>query len=123
MRQEFENPLYDPRYPETGVAPSAGPDSPSNLPPEHPDFSPKEYCPPRMLFPEARIRRKRHASKADDDDELVLPETPTKGKGKAKAEDDNHDIRTMLGRKKENKDDEYQEPVRFYTFYWYPAAD
>ncbi|KAI0825923.1 hypothetical protein BC629DRAFT_1434471 [Irpex lacteus] len=84
VRQEFENPLYDPRYPDTGIAPSGGPDSPSNLPPEHPDFSPKDYCPPRMLFPEARARRKRR-SVVDNDHELVLPETPTKGKGKARA--------------------------------------
>ncbi|KAI0088446.1 hypothetical protein BDY19DRAFT_994334 [Irpex rosettiformis] len=83
VRQEFENPLYDPRYPETGVAPSGGPGSPSNLPPDHPDFSPKDYCPPRILFPEARARRKRHGKVADDDNEFGLPETPTKGKGKA----------------------------------------
>jgi hypothetical protein len=75
--------LYDPRYPETGVAPGGGPDSPSNLPPEHPDFSPKEHCPPRVLFPEARARRKRPAESGDVNEAAVL-RTPTEGKGGSK---------------------------------------
>lgn len=71
--------MYDPSHPETGVPPSR-PDSPSNLAPDDPEFSPKEYCPPRILFPEARTRRKSRADPTSDDDEAVLA-TP-KGKGK-----------------------------------------
>lgn len=111
VRQEFENPLYDPRYPETGVAPSAGPDSPSNLPPEDPEFSPREYCPPRVLFPEARAARRKRRTEADDGPaELVLPQTPTRVKGKAKAK--NVRVQPQPKRQKSEWDtsDEEEEP-------------
>ncbi|KAI0700173.1 hypothetical protein BC835DRAFT_1412192 [Cytidiella melzeri] len=80
VRQEFENPLYDPRYPETGVAPDGGPDSPSNLPPQDPNFSPKEYCPPTVLFREARTQSKRRAEVESDDEHVVEASTRAKGK-------------------------------------------
>lgn len=91
VRQELPNPLYNPDYPETGVAPS-DPQSPSNLPPEDPNFSPKEYCPPKLLFPEARGRAKhkgRVAARVGSDDEaggLHLPETPKPAKKKDRVE-------------------------------------
>ncbi|KAJ3550392.1 hypothetical protein NM688_g5089 [Phlebia brevispora] len=69
VRTEFDNPLYDPRYPETGVAPpDADSDNPSKLPPEHPDFEEEGYCPPKLLFPEAhkKAKRKRRGKSADD---------------------------------------------------------
>lgn len=51
MKHEFINPLYDPDAP-NGVPSDRN--SPSRLPPTDPDFSPTPYCPPKLLFPEAR---------------------------------------------------------------------
>jgi len=51
--------------------PSPTPDSPSLLPEADPDFSPTPYCPPKLLFPEARrhnharSRRKRPVTNRD----------------------------------------------------------
>lgn len=68
----FENPLYDPSHPD-GVPP-ASPGSPSQLPPSDPDFSPTPYCPPKLLFPEARsrdharrLRRRKETTTGDAD--------------------------------------------------------
>ncbi|KAI0077585.1 hypothetical protein K474DRAFT_1674735 [Panus rudis PR-1116 ss-1] len=54
VKTEYPNPLYDPTQPD-GVPPPI-PNSPSNLPPSDPDFSPTPYCPPKLLFPESRKR-------------------------------------------------------------------
>ncbi|KAK7683020.1 hypothetical protein QCA50_013692 [Cerrena zonata] len=51
VKHEFINPLYDPDAP-NGVPSDRN--SPSRLPPTDPDFSPTPYCPPKLLFPEAR---------------------------------------------------------------------
>ena len=66
MRTEFINPLYDPRYPETGIAPP-GEDDPSSLPVEDPEFEPELVCPPKLLFAEARTKTRRgQAAKGKD---------------------------------------------------------
>ena len=93
MRTVFDNPLYDPKYPETGVPPPDA-DGPSKLPPEHPDFEPDEYCPPKVLFPEAHrraARRKLRRVVRSDDSAVEVVEDRTEeaesssGKGKEKA--------------------------------------
>lgn len=101
MKTIFDNPLYDPRYPETGVPP-ASEDDPSKLPPDHPDFESTSYCPPKLLFPEAHVksRRKRQTGRSasevaasdhdGDGDESELPaldvtERTLRGKGKGKS--------------------------------------
>lgn len=40
-------------------------DAPSKLPPEHPDFEPEPYCPPKLLFPEAHARARRKQEKSN----------------------------------------------------------
>lgn len=93
-----DNPLYDPSH--KGRVPSPAPDSPSQLPVDHPDYSPTPYCAPKLLFPEARhhdharVRKRRvpaggdssptiagdvpSSSTAVNEDSLELPKTPTK---------------------------------------------
>ncbi|TCD59830.1 hypothetical protein EIP91_011344 [Steccherinum ochraceum] len=52
VKAEFRNPLYDPSHPDGVPSPRA--DDPSELPIEDPEFSPTPYCPPKLLFPDAR---------------------------------------------------------------------
>ncbi|KAH8076004.1 hypothetical protein BXZ70DRAFT_711149 [Cristinia sonorae] len=52
VKAEFKNPLHDPSNP-TGV-PDLEPGDPSTLPVSDREFSPDPYCPPKLLFPEAR---------------------------------------------------------------------
>ncbi|KAI0795625.1 hypothetical protein C8Q75DRAFT_803496 [Abortiporus biennis] len=86
VKGEFENPLYDPEFPD-GVPPIR-PGSPSQLDPSDPDFSPTPYCPPKLLFPEAR---KRNHARFDRRSESPTPVPGSSrnrlngnGKGKAK---------------------------------------
>ena len=91
VRTIFDNPLYDPRYPETGVPPPDAAD-PSKLPVEDPDFEAEAYCPPKLLFPQAhaKSRRKRRGAAVktldeESDAESSGSEDEGVGKGKAKA--------------------------------------
>jgi len=54
VRGTFPNPLYDH---ERGrpISPSTR----SRLPIEHPDFSPSQHCPPKLLFPRARTSKRK----------------------------------------------------------------
>lgn len=70
VRTEFDNPLYDPKYPDTGVPPPDV-DNPSKLPPEHPDFEAEPYCPPKLLFPEAHAKSRHRALR-----HIPLPKEP-----------------------------------------------
>lgn len=82
VRTEFTNPLYDPAYPETGVAPERD-DDPHKLPLEHPEFEAEERCPPKMLFAEARkpSRRRRHVSPPiEASEKLSAKKARSKGK-------------------------------------------
>jgi len=94
-----DNPLYNPSH--RGRVPSPAPGSPSLLPEDHPDFTPTEYCPPKLLFPEARkhnharARSRRDVATTDLSSPTVvadppssstavdeLPRTPVKSKAK-----------------------------------------
>ncbi|KAJ3485298.1 hypothetical protein NLI96_g5065 [Meripilus lineatus] len=77
----FENPLYDPSQPD-GV-PRPCPGSPSQLHPSDPDFSPTPYCPPKLLFPEARTRDHARRLRARKDD-VPAPSTGSRGEGSSK---------------------------------------
>ncbi|THH22526.1 hypothetical protein EUX98_g8168 [Antrodiella citrinella] len=62
VKAEFRNPLYDPSHP-SGV-PSPKSDDPSSLPIHDREYSPTPYCPPKLLFPEARKRNHARARKS-----------------------------------------------------------
>lgn len=73
-------------------------------PPEDPDFSPSDYCAPKLLFPEARTRsehKRRAASEAASDVEdkslrsPPLPRTPRPAAKKARV-----DVRTTTTERK-----------------------
>lgn len=49
MKAEFANPLYN-------LSPSVR--QRSRLPVDHPDYSPEQACPPKLLFPAARRQNK-----------------------------------------------------------------
>ncbi|EKM56840.1 uncharacterized protein PHACADRAFT_254178 [Phanerochaete carnosa HHB-10118-sp] len=85
VRTEFINPLYDPKYPETGVAPERD-DAPSKLPPEHVDFEPDEHVLPTKLFATDKKsgRRRRHVMPPSEADEKP-PAKKARAKGKQPA--------------------------------------
>lgn len=65
VKAEFKNPLHDPSHAD-GIF--RDPDDPSHLPVEDREYSPSPYCPPKLLFPDARkhdharLRKKSKAS-------------------------------------------------------------
>lgn len=72
--------MYNPKYPETGVAPP-GEDDSSKLDPADPNFEPDEHCPPKLLFPVAqkKSRRRRHVT-PDNEPDVKPPTKKVKGK-------------------------------------------
>lgn len=77
MKAEFHNPLHDPAHPD-GHVPSPTDDDPSSLPVDDLEFSPTPFCPPKLLFPEARrgnhARLMRSSKRKGDDDGEKKPE-------------------------------------------------
>ena len=85
VKAEFKNPLHDPDHPD-GVPPP-GPSDPSTLPVDDLEFSPTPYCPPKLLFPEARkhdharLRKRKangHASGSGNNSTAELSDEPVK---------------------------------------------
>ena len=105
VRAKYANPLFDPNYPETGIAPPSEND-PANLDPRDPDFEPDEHCPPQLLFPAAhrKSRRRRHVT--PDGDKPATKKARDKQKEKQKSEWDTTD-------EEDNAPDELEQAIEF----------